>query len=134
MTKNTAIESPEQKLKELEEMSVPEVKEAIIQTCRRQARAEVDLKYYNDSYKAVIKEEKETRESLMNRLEVMMEADRLNAVREGWLSQKDLAAQVEDMREAIENDDTKGMEKRRGFRVVSDVDDESEEPEAVTGH
>lgn len=127
-----ARQSPEEALKILEKMSVDELRDGIIQTCRRQARAEADLKYYSDSYKAVIKEEKETRIALISRLETLMEADRIRAAREKWIDSGTLKRQVEEKRAAATEG---GMEEpasdKGGFlRAVkeSDVGEAGDEP------
>lgn len=133
--------SPEEALKILEKMSVDEIRDGIIQTCRRQARAEVDLKYYSDSYKAVIKEEKETRLALIARLETLMEADRIRSAREKWLDSAAIKNQVEERRVAAESGGGDSGEsttpsKAGGFlkAVEDDVDvgDAGEEPPPPT--
>lgn len=128
-----ARQSPEEALKILEKMSVDELRDGIIQTCRRQARAEADLKYYSDSYRAVIKEEKETRIALISRLETLMEADRIRAAREKWVDQSALKRQVEEKRAAATDDG--GTEEPAGdkggfLRAVkdSDVGEAGDEP------
>lgn len=112
------IESPDQQVKKLEQLSIVEVKEGIIQATRRLARAQEDLKYYKESYGEVIKEEKEVLGTLLGRLEFLYETDRVTAAREKWIPKSELSNVVDEIRDAKEQGDEGRVEKTRQLRVV----------------
>ena len=125
MTKAIEVPSPTEKVKELEGLTVPELKDAIVTAYRRISRAEADKKYYSKSYGDVIKEEKEVIDSLVARLEFVMESDRVAMVKTGWLATRELGDKVEEIRDAIENGDADRADSQRGFRVRDEeADDE----------
>ena len=71
-----AKKTPDEVLKKLDSMSDIDLKDAIVRTCIRQARAELDLAHFKETYGDVIKEEKEQRSAYLMALEIRDEAHR----------------------------------------------------------
>jgi tellurite resistance protein len=67
-------------MKSIKDMSDQDIKEAIIMTCVRQAKAEDDLATEKEAYGAVIKEEKEMRGAYLNALTFRQESKRLGQI------------------------------------------------------
>lgn len=80
MAKKTA---PDELTKKIEELTDVQLKDAIVRTCIRQARAESDLSHYKETYGEVIKEEKEMRTAYLMALEVRTEATRRQNAAQG---------------------------------------------------
>lgn len=62
---------------ELGNLTIDQLKDAIVQTCVRQAQAEEDLSAYKDTYTEVIKEEKAKRAMYLVALIAKKESARL---------------------------------------------------------
>ena len=74
--------APDELLKQIDAMSEYELKDAVVRTCIRQARAESDLAHYKETYGEVIKEEKERRNMYLSALEIRAEAARRQLIAE----------------------------------------------------
>lgn len=81
--------TPDEVMKKIEAMTDEELKDAIVRTCIRQARAEADLGHYKETYGEVIKEEKEQRSTYLAALEIRAETLRRQIAAEGVLADAD---------------------------------------------
>jgi tellurite resistance protein len=77
MSDKKSIEAQSEFMKSIKDMTDLDLKEAIIRTCVRQAKAEDDLSAEKEAYGAVIKEEKEMRSAYLAVLQLRTEAKRL---------------------------------------------------------
>jgi hypothetical protein len=75
--------APDELAKKIDELTDEQLKDAIVRTCIRQARAESDLSHYKETYGEVIKEEKEMRIAYLMALEVRTEATRRQNAAQG---------------------------------------------------
>jgi hypothetical protein len=79
----TTKKAPDELAKKIDELTDEQLKDAIVRTCIRQARAESDLSHYKETYGEVIKEEKEMRIAYLMALEVRTEATRRQNAAQG---------------------------------------------------
>jgi tellurite resistance protein len=80
MSDKKSIEAQAEFMKSIKDMTDQDLKEAIIRTCVRQAKAEDDLGAEKEAYGAVIKEEKEMRSAYLNALTLRAETKRLGQI------------------------------------------------------
>ena len=96
-----AKKAPDELSKKIDDMSDADLKDAIVRTCVRQARAESDLAHYKETYGEVIKEEKELRAAYLLALEVRTEALRRRMAAEGVLEDAEDGTELEQAEELM---------------------------------